>query len=164
MAEKIGWPLDVNRIRGKNKDAQMRNTYGPVRKNSAGKVRVHQGWDFAADLGTPCYAVADGKVADVYNQQDYGKVLVISFPFKGKTIYAAYAHLSQVLVNVGDTITLGQMIAKSGESGNASGMPAAERHLHFEVRYIVRPGKGLDKRESPALIFGHAPWDVIERT
>jgi murein DD-endopeptidase MepM/ murein hydrolase activator NlpD len=141
----------------------MRNTYGPVRRNSAGKIRKHQGWDFSADIGTPCFAVSNGEVRDIYHQTDYGLVLVLGFQFQGKTIFAAYAHLSETLVNAGDTVSLGQVIARSGESGNAQGMAPVDRHLHFEVRYIPRPGLGLDNRESPALIFGHAPWEVIAR-
>jgi peptidoglycan LD-endopeptidase LytH len=149
----IDWPLDVNEIRRNSE----RHTFGLVRRNSAGQVKAHQGWDFQAMPGTICYAIADGSVALTYESPDYGKVLVLGFRHEGEQWYAAYAHLSAILVDQGDAITKGMRVARSGETGNAVGMPAADKHLHFEIRSAPRPGPGLQGRVSPYRIFGRIP-------
>ena len=150
-ANGFGWPLARNIIRrGMNN-----HTFGMVRN---GGKRAHQGWDFEALPGTPCFAICDGKIALVYEDPiGFGKVAVLAFPFEGGTRYAAYAHLSAINVHTGQTVTKGQRIGLTGNTGNARGMKGADQHLHFEIRKIPRPGKGLDNRESPMDVFGHCP-------
>ncbi len=149
----IDWPLDVNEIRRNSE----RHTFGLVRRNSAGAVKAHQGWDFQAMPGTRCYAIADGHVALIYQSPDYGTVLVLAFQHEGQQWYAAYAHLSAVSVQDGQAVTKGMAVARSGETGNAGGMPSPDKHLHFEIRTKPRPGVGLDGRVSPYRIFGRIP-------
>ncbi len=149
-ANGIGWPLMHNVIRGRIAN----NTFGMVR--NAG-TRPHQGWDFEAPVGTACFAISDGKVAMTYESADYGKVAVLSFPFRGRNLFAAYAHLSAIEVAAGQTVAKGQRIGKTGNTGNASGMTGPDQHLHFEIRTIPRPGTGLGNRMSPAEIFGLCP-------
>lgn len=128
-------------------------TFGMVRK---GGTRPHQGWDFFAMSGTPCYAVSGGIVAKVYDSTDYGHVLVIRLlglkQYSGE-IYAAYAHLSNICVSSGEFVRGGQEVAETGLSGNAGSYPRYP-HLHFEFRTTPRPGKGLGGRVDPATIFG----------
>jgi len=102
-------------------------------------------------------AISDGKVAMTYESADYGKVAVLSFPFGGRNLFAAYAHLSAIEVAAGQTVAKGQRIGKTGNTGNASGMTGPDQHLHFEIRTIPRPGTGLGNRMSPAEIFGLCP-------
>ena len=64
--------------------------------------------------------------------------------------YLRYCHLSEVNVKVGDTVKAGQVIAKTGVTGNASGTRAP--HLHFEIAYEMR-GKGLVNRVDPEMYF-----------
>lgn len=45
-----------------------------------------------------------------------------------------YAHLSEISVKMGDRVAEGQVIGKTGESGNARGLPAGEQHVHFGVK------------------------------
>lgn len=147
----IGWPLDINVIRR----GMVNHTFGRVRN---GGTKPHQGWDFKAAVGTPCYAIADGAVAMIYDSPAYGKVLVCSFQHEGRSLYAAYAHLSKINVKQGEVVRRGSMIALTGESGNASQLPdPLDKHLHFEIRTMPRPGLGLDGRLSPLEVFGHCP-------
>lgn len=87
----------------------------------------HAGRDIACPIGTPIYAAADGVVIHINDQADsYGNHIMISH---GNDVYTLYAHNSQLLVSVGDTVKQGQQIAVSGNTGNTTGS-----HLHFEVR------------------------------
>lgn len=151
----IGWPLKHNRIRR----GLASNTFGMVRRKADGSKRPHQGWDFEASVGTPCFAIADGRVALTYTSTDYGEVLVLEFTFEGRELFAAYAHLSAIEVRFGDRVTKGQRVALTGDSGNAKGMSGPDEHLHFEIRTVARPGVGLAGRVSPLEIFRHVPLD-----
>ena len=152
----IDWPLDSNAIRR----GLENHTFGMVRN---GGTRAHQGWDFYALVGTPCYAIADGTIAMIYESEAYGLVIVCSFQHDGRTLYAAYAHLSQASVKQGVFIRKGDKIGTTGESGNAVGMAKLDHHLHFEIRTMPRPGKGLEGRLSPMEVFGHCPLKSAAR-
>jgi murein DD-endopeptidase MepM/ murein hydrolase activator NlpD len=84
-------------------------------------------------------------------------VVVTSFQHNGAKLYAAYAHLSKALAKVGDKLSVGTVIAKTGESGNARGMASPDQHLHFEIRTVPRPGVGLSGRKSPLEVFERCP-------
>lgn len=89
--------------------------------------RYHGGLDFPCPTGTPIYAADSGYVAYVkLLTYSYGKHLLINH---GNGISTLYAHNSQVVVNSGDSVTKGQIIAYAGDTGNATGP-----HCHFEVR------------------------------
>ena len=151
----IGWPLAHNLIRRK----AVSNTFGMVRHNRDGSKRPHQGWDFEAAIGTPCFAIADGKVAFVNRAGDYGNLVALGFAFEGKTLYAAYAHLSAIEVALGEAVKKGQRIGLTGDTGNAKGMKGPDLHLHFEIRTEPRPGRGLAGRISPLTVFRAVPLD-----
>lgn len=153
MDETICWPLKHNVIRHNAES----NTFGMVRHRADGSLKPHQGWDFEAPIGTPCLAISDGTIAMVYDSEDYGHVVVLGFPHAQKTLYAAYAHLSKVSVKAGDKVKKGQQIGLTGDSGNAHGMTGKDLHLHFEIRTVPRPGKGLEGRMSPREVFGEVP-------
>ena len=86
----------------------------------------HSGCDFAVPTGTEVLAVADGKVANANWGQAYGVQLVQTLP---DGTFFIYAHLSKTFVKPGDVIKAGEVIAKSGNTGNSSGA-----HLHVELR------------------------------
>lgn len=154
----IGWPLDINVIRKNSSN----NTFGMVRKNTDGSERPHQGWDFYAKEGTPCYAISNGEVKHVEERGALGLMVVISIAGTGK--HAAYCHLSRSTVHVGDRVLLGELIGLTGNSGNAVGMVGADQHLHFEIREQVITGTGLAGRISPLEVFGKCPLkDFIAR-
>lgn len=155
----IDWPLDRNRIRR----GLINHTFGMVRRNGDGSRRPHQGWDFEALPGTACYAVAAGVISHVRDAGPYGLQVVLRFAhdldFDGRrdTLYAFYAHLSRVDVNPGQPVVLGQQVGLTGNSGNAATMVGADQHLHFELRDVALPGRGLAGRYSPLHLFGHCP-------
>ena len=153
---KVAWPLASNLIRGKTE----RNTFGMVRKFANGSPKPHQGWDLAAAVGTPVYAVGDGKIEFIKNIGDYGLQLCLSFIFDGTTYYAFYAHLQRTLVSLGAAVKRKDAIGKCGNSGNARNLPATEDHLHFEIRTSLNPGAGLAGRISPLKIYGRCPLKV----
>ena len=96
-------------------------------------VRQHTGTDFAAKIGTPVYATADGVVDLSYSgcNGGYGKLVKITHSFGFKTYYA---HLNEVLIKSGSFVKKGQLIAKTGNTGISTGP-----HLHYEVRFLEQP-------------------------
>ncbi len=154
----ILWPLVTNVIR-RNK---LSNTYGRFVERTSG---VHWGWDFYAKCGTPCYAIADGRIEMVYGNvndtNSFGLAAVLKFDFGGKQYYAAYCHLSSVTVSALDSVEAGDQIGFTGNSGNASGMSGPDEHLHFEIRTSARPpAGGKPHRISPLAIFGKCPLHI----
>ncbi len=93
--------------------------------------RMHNGVDLAAPIGTPIYAADEGVVISSEYKGSYGNLVIIDHQNGYKTYYA---HNSENLVSVGDTITKGDLIAKMGSTGRSTGP-----HLHFEVRYNDQP-------------------------
>jgi murein DD-endopeptidase MepM/ murein hydrolase activator NlpD len=162
----FSWPLAENLIRGSSLADKKKNLFGDHVGRYAkieGKLvpRCHQGWDFSALTGTPCYSIADGKVVHALPKcGDFGDLLIIELartvvPYQ--KLYAAYAHLQQFQVKVGDRVRQDQCVGRTGDTGNARGMPAREQHLHFEIRTHPRPGKGIVGRLDPIRVFGTCP-------
>lgn len=87
---------------------------------------THRGLDMAAPAGTPIYAAADGVVLAPVGMRGYGNVVVLQHPDGQVTLYA---HASKVLVDPGERVKAGQVVALVGSTGNSTG-----NHLHFEVR------------------------------
>lgn len=98
--------------------------------------RPHKGIDLGAKTGTSIYAVLDGTVVFSGYQGAYGNVIVVEHP---EFVMTVYAHNEKNLVNVGDTVTRGQLIGTVGSTGNANGS-----HLHFEYRI---KGKAINPRK-----------------
>ncbi len=89
--------------------------------------RYHGGIDFPCPTGTSVFAAASGTVICAKNlNYSYGHYLIIDH---GNGLSTLYAHNSQLLVGVGDHVSKGQTIARSGSTGNSTGP-----HCHFEVR------------------------------
>ncbi|MDM0868830.1 phage tail spike protein [Clostridium perfringens] len=92
----------------------------------------HSGTDFGVPIGTPVRASKNGTVIKKAElDYSYGYHLFIDH---GDGLVTIYAHNSQLLVNEGDTVRAGQVIAKSGSTGNSSGP-----HSHIELRYNGTP-------------------------
>lgn len=89
--------------------------------------RSHNGVDIGADAGTEICAADGGEVTYAGNMSGYGKYIVIDHHNGYET---AYAHCSDLLVEVGENVSRGQIIAHMGSTGNSSGP-----HLHFEVKH-----------------------------
>ncbi|MFF2198734.1 M23 family metallopeptidase [Streptomyces sp. NPDC058157] len=101
----------------------------------------HSGQDFAVPVGTPVHAASAGTVVKAGpngggDGPAYGNAIVIKH---ADNTYSQYAHLSKILVQVGQKVTLDQKIALSGNTGNSSGP-----HLHFEIRTTPNYGSAID--------------------
>ncbi|NYV74960.1 M23 family metallopeptidase [Streptomyces sp. UH6] len=96
----------------------------------------HTGVDFALPTGTPLKSIAAGTVVSAGNGGAYGNQVVIQHE---DGMYSQYAHLSQLSVSAGQTVTVGQQIGLSGATGNVTGP-----HLHFEVRTSPDYGSDVD--------------------
>lgn len=102
-------------------------TYGyGDRTTPAGNIVSHDGIDLKADAGTPVLSSVDGTVTDAGYDAALGNYVVIS---DGAGLETVSAHLSEVSVKSGDTVSAGQETGKVGATGNATG-----NVLHFEVR------------------------------
>ena len=89
--------------------------------------KSNDGINLAVPEGTPIKAAEDGVVAYSGNElKGYGNLVLVRH---ANGYVTAYAHASELLVKRGDTIKRGQVIAKSGQSGEV-GSP----QLHFEIR------------------------------
>ena len=97
-----------------------------------GQVRFHQGTDLAAPEGTPVVAAFSGRVEIAGSLGGYGLIVVISH---GDTHETRYAHLSEVLVKVGQEVKQGNVIGLVGSTGLATGP-----HLHFELWRKMQEG------------------------
>jgi murein DD-endopeptidase MepM/ murein hydrolase activator NlpD len=88
--------------------------------------RMHTGIDLAGPYGSPVRAVTRGEVIEADRESGYGNIVKIRHP---DGVVTFYAHLSRILVDVGESVGPGEEIAKEGDTGHSTGP-----HLHFEVR------------------------------
>ncbi len=87
---------------------------------------THKGIDLAAPAGTPIKASDGGTVVfSGYNKGGYGNMVKIDHGNGNQTIYA---HNSKNIVNVGQKVAQGEVIAYVGNTGNSTG-----NHVHFEI-------------------------------
>ncbi|NEA64815.1 LysM peptidoglycan-binding domain-containing M23 family metallopeptidase [Streptomyces sp. SID12488] len=96
----------------------------------------HTGVDFVVPTGTSLKAVGAGTVVSAGWGGAYGNQVVIQL---ADGYYAQYAHLSQLSVSAGQSVTEGQQIGLSGATGNVTGP-----HLHFEIRTTPDYGSDVD--------------------
>jgi murein DD-endopeptidase MepM/ murein hydrolase activator NlpD len=106
---------------------------GPIlRRFGSSAGRRHDGLDISAPEGTPIAATDSGKVLYSGNEiQGYGNIVIIKH---GPIFSSVYAHNAVNLVNEGDRVQKGQVIARVGRTGRATGP-----YLHFEIRNHNRP-------------------------
>ncbi|MDQ7007658.1 MAG: LysM peptidoglycan-binding domain-containing M23 family metallopeptidase [Acidobacteriota bacterium] len=91
----------------------------------------HQGIDITAPAGTAVRAARSGRVTFAGRRGRYGRLVVIEH---AGGFSSWYAHNQSLAVHRGQEVERGQVIARSGQSGNATGP-----HLHFEIRRRGRP-------------------------
>jgi murein DD-endopeptidase MepM/ murein hydrolase activator NlpD len=112
----------------------------------------HTGVDYAVPVGTDVLAVADGVITPATWGKSYGVQLVQKLDGG----YFIYAHLSSTLVKPGDKVKEGQVIAKSGNTGNSTGP-----HLHAELRSKSHWSSGTDL--DPAELIGTKKASVAKK-
>lgn len=101
----------------------------PAEKNNApaeaDQMQFHKGLDIAVPFGSDVVATAAGKVIFAGQKGGYGNCVIVSH---GNGLATLYGHLSQLVAKTNDKVKVGQVIAKSGNSGRSTGP-----HLHYEV-------------------------------
>ena len=88
-----------------------------------GTRRLHAGTDFGVDEGTPVHAADGGVVVEAGWVSGYGYTVIIDH---GNGMSTLYAHNSDVAVSPGQTVSKGQVVSYSGNTGGSTGP-----HLHF---------------------------------
>ncbi|HHT02900.1 MAG TPA: peptidoglycan DD-metalloendopeptidase family protein [Bacteroidales bacterium] len=92
--------------------------------------RPHGGIDFALSVGEPIYSVFDGVVRVAQVNGGYGNMILVRHYNNLETLYA---HLSKMIVKVGQEVKAGDIIGYSGNTGFSTGP-----HLHFECRCLYQ--------------------------
>lgn len=96
--------------------------FGEIRSFSS---RPHTGHDYAAPVGTPTYAAAEGTVIAATYSSTAGNYVAISH---GNGLVTKYMHHVSICVSAGQRVEKGQQIGWVGSTGNSTGP-----HLHFQV-------------------------------
>lgn len=104
----------------------LTSAFGTLRSiNGSGYDSYHAGNDFAAPVGTPIYAPADGVVVDTGFLSIRGYSTILDH---GMGVYSGYWHQASILVHPGDRVTAGQQIGTVGNTGSSTAS-----HLHWEM-------------------------------
>ncbi|MFN2323147.1 MAG: LysM peptidoglycan-binding domain-containing protein [Trueperaceae bacterium] len=120
---------------------QITSRFGYRRLRISG-TNMHYGLDIDGDIGDPLRSATSGTVTFSGWRGGFGNLVIVA---RGDTEYY-YAHASALLVQEGQTVTAGQLIARVGATGNVTGP-----HLHFEIRVngtAVDPLPILESRAS----------------
>jgi murein DD-endopeptidase MepM/ murein hydrolase activator NlpD len=91
----------------------------------------HIGLDIAARMWDPIVAVTDGVVVFAEWGGGYGNLVIVEHEDGWRSYYA---HLTEIVVEVGQEVRQGELLGGAGTTGNSTGP-----HLHFELRYKGRP-------------------------
>jgi len=126
-----GWPV---------RKGWISSRFGERNDPFTGEREQHSGLDFAGTRGTDVLSVASGVVIWAANRTGYGNTVEIDH---GNGYRTRYAHSDKLMVEAGDHVSTGQVIASLGSTGRASAP-----HVHFEV---LKDGA----RINPARFVGH---------
>ena len=105
---------------------RVTSDYGTRVSPMSGASSNHKGIDIGASAGADIIAAADGTVTAASYSSAAGNYVMIDH---GSGLSTLYAHNSQLLVRVGQTVETGDIVSLSGSTGRSTGP-----HLHFEVR------------------------------
>ena len=120
--------------------------YYPYGSDGNEDFRIHHGIDIPNPIGEQILAASDGVVEWAGSTDEntrrgtmeiyvsYGQMVVIrhNFSYQGQPVWTLYAHMSEIYVQEGDVVTMGDVIGEVGETGYVTGS-----HVHFEVRIGV---------------------------
>lgn len=133
------------------KFAHMTSAFSVRRFHPISKCyKAHTGIDYGAPTGTSIFATANGRVTFAGWENGYGKLVIIKHP-NGYLTY--YGHCSKLLAKPGQLVEQGEIIARVGQTGMATGP-----HVHYEVRVHGKPidpntvKKTRNKPLGPALL------------
>lgn len=118
---KFPWPTD----------GEVAFHFGREKVRNMNAVIYNKGIGIRAPLGQQIKAIYDGTVLFADWFRGYGQLIIVDHD---QGFHSLYAHASEILVQVGDTIRTGQAIARVGETGSLEGP-----QLYFELRYHGEP-------------------------
>jgi len=122
-------------------EGRITDGFGHRRDPFTKKKSFHNGLDIAADAGTPIKASASGKV--IYADYTYATGRTVKIDH-GNGFVTVYGHCSRILVEPGQQVKKGDVIAKVGSTGRSTGP-----HCHFEVHLYgtaIDPMEYLEKK------------------
>ncbi len=122
-----GRPLKRSFIRMPIPYARLTSTFGKRFHPVLGRMRMHEGVDFAASTGTPIQAAGDARVAFVGWKGGYGRAVILDHGHGYSTLYGHMSRFGNE--HVGQRIAQGSVIGYVGMTGLATGP-----HLHYEFR------------------------------
>ena len=105
---------------------QITSQYGMRVHPITGAYKLHTGMDVGAPLGASFVAAANGIVTKATFNNAYGNMVIIDH---GGGVQTLYAHGSEIVVQVGQTVKTGDEVLKVGSTGYSTGP-----HAHFEIR------------------------------
>jgi septal ring factor EnvC (AmiA/AmiB activator) len=111
---RLRWPVGQGRLVAR---------FGAQENPVLHTVTQNPGVDIAVAVGTPVEAVSPGEVSAIWWLPSFGNLLILNHANGYRTVYA---HLSEILVNEGESVGEGNVIAKSGEALSGP-------LLHFEI-------------------------------
>ncbi len=107
-------------------EGYISSTFGWRKSPISGNDNFHRGTDIVAPNKTPIKAVSAGKIITAgWSNSGYGNHIIIDHGFGMKTLYG---HLNSIMINVGDSVSMGTEIGLLGNTGYSTGP-----HLHYEV-------------------------------
>ncbi len=125
------------------KKGWLSSYYGTRKDPFTGMPAHHKGIDFAGKEGAPVIATASGVVSWSGERYGYGNLIEINH---GNGLKTRYGHNKTLLVDVGDVVGKGEVIAKMGSTGRSTGP-----HVHYEIlrnnkqinpiKYVYRKAK-----------------------
>jgi murein DD-endopeptidase MepM/ murein hydrolase activator NlpD len=123
-----GRPLKKSFLRVPVEFSRISSLFSTARKHPIlGRVRAHQGVDYAASTGTPIMAAGEGRIAFAGWKNGYGRTVIVDH---GRGYTTLYGHMSRFgKAKTGARVRQGETIGYVGMSGLASGP-----HLHYEFR------------------------------
>lgn len=122
------WPIPEHKT--------ITSEYGMRTHPITGLYSLHTGTDVGAPLGANFVAAASGVVTKAEYNKYYGNMVIIDH---GGGVQTLYAHGSEIVVQLGDLVSTGDIVLKVGSTGYSTGP-----HAHFEIRI---DGKTVDPLE-----------------
>ena len=126
--DETGRPLKKSFLRTPVDFIRISSVFSTARKHPIlGRVRKHDGVDYAAGTGTPIVSAGDGRISFAGWKSGYGRTIIVDH---GRGYTTLYGHMSRFgKAKTGARVSQGQTIGYVGMSGLASGP-----HLHYEFR------------------------------
>ncbi len=107
-------------------EIDMSSTFGTRIDPFIGRPALHTGIDFRGDIGEAVRATGTGTVISAGWSGGYGRMVEIDH---GNGLTTRYGHLSDIVVQVGQTVKIGHVVGRMGSTGRSTGP-----HLHYETR------------------------------